>query len=148
MAKYDVNGDGVFSAEEVRNIVRDLEDTEEKAKNMGRLALAVTVGGFALCLALIGLMVAANEASKENHVDGAVNVDLSGNPVQGETLKSFASLTDFPTLAPEQLNKIKYVSFTAAAASFVPTPAPDSTTQIKSFKMRFAGSRRRCLLSR
>ena len=30
MAKYDVNGDGVFSAEEVRNIVRDLEDTEAK----------------------------------------------------------------------------------------------------------------------
>ena len=65
MAKYDVNGDGVFSAEEVRNIVRDLEDTEEKAKNMGRLALAVTVCGLALCLALIGLMYGANEASKE-----------------------------------------------------------------------------------
>jgi hypothetical protein len=49
---------------------------------MGRLAAAVAIVGICLCGALLGLMFAANEASKEGHVKGAVSVDLNGNPVE------------------------------------------------------------------
>ena len=80
---------------------------------MGRLAAAVAVVGLVLCGALLGLMFAANEASKEGHVDGSVSVDLKGNPVQSKPLQSFASLLDFPKLEPSDLNQMDYVSFSA-----------------------------------
>ena len=57
----------------------------QQAKNMGRLAAAVAIVGICLCGALLGLMFAANEASKEGHVKGAVSVDLNGNPVESTT---------------------------------------------------------------
>ena len=92
MKKYDSNGDGVFSIQEVREIVRDMDNAKKEAKNMGRLAAAVAIVGLVLCGALLGLMFAANEASKEGHVKGAVNVDLNGKPVQTKPLQSFGSL--------------------------------------------------------
>ena len=80
---------------------------------MGRLAAVITLVGLALCGALLGLMFAANEASKEGHVDGPVSVDLNGHPVQSKpcSLQSFASLLDFPKLEPPVLNEIDFVSF-------------------------------------
>jgi hypothetical protein len=87
---------------------------------MGRLALGVTVGGFALCLALIGLMVAANEASKEGHNKRGVSVDLDGNAVQSAALKSFGSVMDFPKLTNNQLDEIDYLTFAATSTSLKP----------------------------
>ena len=127
------NGDGNFSIEEVKEIVRDMETAQkvnafikplrkvgshvlthatfltQQAKNMGRLAAAVAVVGLVLCGALLALMFAANEASKEGHVDGSVNVDLKGNPVQTKPLQSFGSLLDFPKLDASVLNEMDYV---------------------------------------
>ena len=54
MKKYDIDGDGVFSPDEVRNIVRDMEEAEQTAKNMGRLAAVVFVTALCLCGALLG----------------------------------------------------------------------------------------------
>lgn len=113
MKKYDADGDGIFSPEEVRNIVRDMESAEKEAKNMGRIALGVGLGSLVLCLALIGLMVAANEASKENHIEKGVNRDLDGNPVMTKGLQSFAAMRDIPTLSSSTLNELTYLSFTA-----------------------------------
>jgi hypothetical protein len=114
MKKYDTDGDGVFSPDEVRNIVRDMEIAQKSAKSMGRIAAVVGAGGFVMCLALIGLMVAANEASKESHVeDGGIMRDLDGNPVQNKGLQSFAAMRDFPTLASAALNELTYLSFGA-----------------------------------
>merc|ERR1719454_2380800 len=92
MKKYDVDGDGVFSPDEVRNIVRDMEEAEQQAKNMGRLAAVVFVTALCLCGALLGLMFAAKEA----HISGGVQKDLSGNPVSSAGLKSYASMFEFP----------------------------------------------------
>jgi hypothetical protein len=124
MAKYDTDGDGVFSPEEVRNIVRDMESAEQSAKNMGKLAAIVAIVGLCLCGALLGLMFAANEASKEGHIDGGVSVDLDGNLVQTAQQKAYASMFDFPNLPASVLNEVGYVSFSAT----------DGTEQ---FDMRF-----------
>jgi hypothetical protein len=83
----------------------------QQAKNMGRLAAAIAVVGLLLCGALLGLMFAANEASKEGHVDGSVSVDLTGSPVQSKPLQSFGSLLDFPKMDATLLNELDFVSF-------------------------------------
>ena len=83
----------------------------QQAKNMGRLAAAIAVVGLVLCGALLGLMFAANEASKEGHVDGSVSVDLTGSPVQSKPLQSFGSLLDFPKMDAALLNELDFVSF-------------------------------------
>lgn len=111
MMKYDTDGNGTFSASEVREIVRDMEQAKKEARNMGRLALAVAVVGILLAGALLGLMFAANEASKENHVKGAVSVDLNNNPVETKPLQAFGSLLSFPELEVDALNELDYVSF-------------------------------------
>jgi hypothetical protein len=80
--KYDTNGDGSFSIVEVKAIVEDMQTAKTRAKNMGRLAAAIALISIVLCGVLLGLMFAANEASKESHVNGAVQKDLSGNTVQ------------------------------------------------------------------
>jgi hypothetical protein len=83
----------------------------QQAKNMGRLAATIAVAGLLLCGALLGLMFAANEASKEGHVDGSVSVDLTGSPVQSKPLQSFGSLLDFPKMDATLLNELDFVSF-------------------------------------
>jgi len=111
MKKYDTDGDGTFSIQEVKEIVRDMESAQKQAKNMGRLAAAIAVVGLVLCAALLGLMFAANEASKEGHIDGSVSVDLTGRPVQSKPLQSFGSLLDFPKMEAALLNELDFVSF-------------------------------------
>jgi len=113
MKKYDTNGDGNFDVFEVREIVRDFTEAKKDAKNMGRLAGAIAVVGLVLCGALLGLMFAANEASKEGHVKGAVSVDLNGKPVESKALQSFGSLLTFPQMSAATLNELDYVSFSA-----------------------------------
>ena len=78
---------------------------------MGRLAAAVSIVGICLCGALLGLMFAANEASKEGHVKGAVSVDLNGNPVESKPLQSFGSLLEFPEMGAATLNELDYIAF-------------------------------------
>jgi hypothetical protein len=109
--KYDTDGDGTFSIQEVKEIVRDMDSAKNQAKNMGRLAAAVAIVAICLCGALLGLMFAANEASKEGHVKGAVSVDLNGNPVESKSLQSFGSLLTFPEMSASMLNQLDFVSF-------------------------------------
>ena len=113
MAKYDTDGNGTFSAMEVREIVRDMSRAKKEARNMGRLAAAVAIAGILLAAALLGLMFAANEASKEQHVKGGVSVDLDNKPVETKPLQSFGSLLTFPAMAASVLNELDYVSFSA-----------------------------------
>jgi len=111
--KYDTNNDGNFSMLEVEAIVKDMQTAQKEAKNMGRLALAVAIVGLLFCGALLGLMFAANEASKESHVKGSVLVDLSGNPTQTKPVSSVVTLIDLPKLPTKVLDEIKHVAFTA-----------------------------------
>jgi len=111
--KYDTNGDGVFSLLEVEAVVRDMKAAENEAKNMGRLATVVMIVGLLVCGALLGLMFAANEASKESHVKGGIMVDLSGNPTQTKPISSVVTLVDLPKLSTKQLDEVKFVSFAA-----------------------------------
>jgi hypothetical protein len=80
--KYDTDKNGTFSIAEVKAIVQDMETAKKSAKNMGRLAGAILIVSLCLMGVLLGLMFAANEASKESHTDGGTQKDLAGNVVK------------------------------------------------------------------
>jgi len=62
--------------------VRDVDAAKKQARQMGYLAAGVIIFAVCLCGVLLGLMYAANEASKEMHVVNGVEKDLSGDIVK------------------------------------------------------------------
>ena len=78
---------------------------------MGKVASAIGAFAIVLCAILLGLMVAANEASKEAHVTGEVFTGLDGKAVQTKPVQSFGSLLDFPDMDESLLNELDYVTF-------------------------------------
>ena len=119
---YDKNNDGKFSRSEVRNIIYDLRQ-EKKIKS---LLVAVSVMLFLIVIgslaAMFGVVLAGNEMTKENHVNG--NDELvakgTGAPLQIESAETLSSLWDAPTLAPDLLSYVKtldcVVNMTGVAA--------------------------------
>lgn len=62
-------------------------------------------------------MYGANEASKEQHVSGAVQVDLANKPTQTKTLSAIAQLSGMNRFEAATLNQVKYLSFRAKQTS-------------------------------
>lgn len=110
MADYDKDGNGNFDYHEVYNIIDDLNESHAQQsvlkKFIGLLALIV----FALIGALLGVTLAANEMSKENHVDGGEMTALDGSSVKVDTVLSYSTLWDMPKLEMAQLSKMESFS--------------------------------------
>ena len=60
---------------------------------------------------LLGLMLGANEVTKENHTRGGNLVDTEGNSVKIQQVRSVASLLDYTKLEFNVLKEVKDVSF-------------------------------------
>lgn len=114
---FDVNGDGAFCREEVETMARFMISEQRKVQQMKKWFFLLVLVFLGVCGLLVGLMVAANEASKEEHVVDGVKVDLDDNAVQVAILESFTILKMFPTLNAGALNKLTYLSFTGYADS-------------------------------
>ena len=70
----DLNNDGTYSRNEVREIVLDLLDKEQQYTGLQdkyRKSLAVIAVLVVACLFFLAMAYAANEASKESHVNDA-----------------------------------------------------------------------------
>ena len=122
--KYDRNGDGTFSVTEVKNIVRDVQEAQKTARNLTRLLIVVLALAIGACAALLGLMFAANEVSKENHTSKSGElVTLVGSPVKTAPVESFGDMRAFLELDFATLEKLNYVTFTTGTC----TSAADTT---------------------
>jgi hypothetical protein len=111
--KYDTNGDGEFSIREVRAIVEDVQEAKKQASQLQKIASGLFVVMIIVCGLLLGLMFAANEASKESHVEGSAMIDLNGNPTKTAGLKAYASVADLYAIPTSVLNKVDDIAFTA-----------------------------------
>merc|ERR1711865_561141 len=63
------------------------------------------------CGVMLGIVVGANEASKESHVNGNAMVGLGGGAVQVEACESFADMRSFLDRPAEEMAKLDYVEF-------------------------------------
>ena len=114
--KYDLNGDGRFTVQEVKSIVRDVRAAHSTVAQLKKALAVVVLGAVVACAVLVALMLSANELSKENHTgkDGVLT-GLEGNAVQTDTVRSFADMRDFLTLPFSTLEKLDYVTFTTGS---------------------------------
>lgn len=117
MMKYDVDGNGNFTISEVKAIISDLAYQKQKSKNLlralvGVVAMFVFFSGILLCL-----VFAANEASKESHINGGAMTSLDGNVVITADPESFEDMRAFLYLNWDQLNKLQHVDFSTECES-------------------------------
>lgn len=116
MLKYDRDRSGNFSCAEVKAIVNDLKSQQERAQYLKKIIL----GGFAVfivfCGVMIALVMAANEASKESHVEPtstsiSVMTSVDGGTVSTAEVKSYNDIRALEYMDPSALAKVDDVSF-------------------------------------
>ena len=93
------------------------EAEQRRAKRMVMWALLVAVLMILVLLgAMVGISLAANEASKESHVsNGGLMTGLDGSAVKTEVARSFGSLFDLPLLNSTTLATLELITVRLAA---------------------------------
>ena len=88
--------------------------TTAPVRHMTRKRPDAAQGAIAGSILLFGIMfgvtMAANEASKESHVVGHVMTAPDGEPVAVETVESFATIWDMPSLSTNVLAELKGIT--------------------------------------
>lgn len=82
LVNIDRNRDGVFSTEEVRSVAVTLLASRKKVRSLKRMLVGGAIAAVLVCAALLGIMLFANETSKESHVTDGSIVDTDGADVK------------------------------------------------------------------
>jgi len=112
MKKYDLDGNGQFEYDEVKAIITDLEEQKKVAGALVKMIFVFAIAIFALLGALMGVVLGANEGTKESHTDdsGAM-VQLNGEAMMTDNVAAFVSLFDMPKVPLPDLMKTTQISF-------------------------------------
>ena len=127
---YDKDGNGQFSRDEVKEIVKDKMFEHWVSEERGRTAKRVAedlnkfhlknralkftiLGGAIVVVLLAGLMAITNEAQKESHVDVIKSTLLSnmGTTVGTAKVKRDVALADLPRMSGAELAALDVVSY-------------------------------------
>jgi hypothetical protein len=109
--KYDVNGDGQFELGEVKRIIEELEKDEAQVKSLKKVVAGVVFVSLVFMGVMMGIILGANELSKETHAKGGVMEDLKGNAVQVDTVSAVGTLLDLPDYDAETMKSLKSITF-------------------------------------
>jgi len=110
----DTDGDGHFSKSEVRTLVVAMI---AKKKSVNRLKALVAFGFILLlgyCGVMFGIAVAASEEAKDTARHGSTLQTKTGKVVATDTVKSYASLLDFPSLPLASIRELQHVTVEVA----------------------------------
>jgi hypothetical protein len=118
LESFDENGDGVFSKAEVTEMVYSFLEDEEKEQSYKKLVWAAFFLIIVYALAIYGIILQANKVTKmEQPADSGTlrtrawgNDDTLGDVVQTATVKSYASILDFPALPLETLREVQHLT--------------------------------------
>lgn len=134
--KYDKNGDGRFNREEVRRILFDIRGLQRRNKQLIKFVFLLFVLIIAVLAATFGVVMVANEASKESKVPqgGTEMRTLDGAVVATDAAETVvASLWDLPALDAAQLGYLKTMRVAVDMTS-----APSGAWVDASFKLSSA----------
>ena len=84
--------------------------THSQIRRAALFVQGATVGAIILFGVMFALNLAANEASKESHVIGHTMTAPDGKPVAVETVESFATIWDMPSLDTNVLAELKGIT--------------------------------------
>jgi hypothetical protein len=118
LESFDENGDGVFSRDEVRELVYSFLQEEEKVQNYKRLVYISFFVILCYALGMYGIILQANEVTKLEIPSGSGVMRAKewgsdgtmGDVVQTGLVKSYASILDFPALPLETLREVKHLT--------------------------------------
>jgi len=110
---FDTNGDGIFCREEVKAMCIKMIDHKQKVQHMKLIVWGIIILFFLGCATVYGLVIGANEASKETHAESSILTDTKGNAMQTATVASFISLADIPNIDTATLDSLEFLTFSA-----------------------------------
>lgn len=111
MIKYDTDHNGTFDISEVKSILFDMDKKTKEANSLRKKLHLVVLASVIVISLLLGLMLGANEVTKENHTKGGNLVDKNGGSVKIQQVRSVANLLEYTKLDYEVLKEVKDVSF-------------------------------------
>eukprot|EP00854_Cymbomonas_tetramitiformis_P031744 gene31744-40013_t len=118
LREFDHDGDGSITISELVRIGETRQQHEKKIRSMKRTVLMVIGFSFLFCVLMLGLMIAANEASKEDKPDDDGNLKtISGKYISTEDTVSSVDLVDLAGVAPEDLRSLDNILLTTDTGS-------------------------------
>lgn len=103
----DKDGDGTITLRELVNIGQSKIQDQKKIRNLKKMVVAVIFAAVAFCGIMLGLMVAANEASKDSKPEGTGELKtIDGKDVSTTSTVTALPLAQLPTLPPAELEKL------------------------------------------
>ncbi|KAK3283550.1 hypothetical protein CYMTET_8757 [Cymbomonas tetramitiformis] len=110
LSSFDVDGDGTISIVELIKVGERRVTNEKKIANLKKLVIFISLASIAFCGVMLGLMIAANEASKDekHESDGSLKL-LDGTHVSTQNTESRVELKDLPTVDPLELVNMKHM---------------------------------------
>jgi len=137
LAKFDVDGDGTINPSELGVAAQMYEDSLKKQKQLKKIIVAVVFFSMAICGLLLGLMMAANEASKDSKPDDdGVLKTIKGDAIATKTIMNSMSLNKLPYLEMKDLKEVKSLSLAiGSGTSHYTITGFDITTDKTSLKL-------------
>eukprot|EP00854_Cymbomonas_tetramitiformis_P022937 gene22937-27736_t len=110
LKSFDTDGDGTMSVEELIKVGERRVYNEKKIKNLRKIVVAVVIGCLVFSGVMLGLMVAANEASKDDKPDddGTLKT-ISGEYVSTTETQSEVYLKELASVDPKELVNMRHV---------------------------------------
>jgi len=108
LKSMDTDGDGTITLKELVKIGQGKVKDEKKIQNMKKLIIAVLCASLIFCGVMLALMIAANEASKEDTPDSSGNLKtVGGKFISTEETTSSLNLTQLPLVDLDDLKSLK-----------------------------------------
>jgi len=131
MMQYDKDKNGTFSIAEVKAIIIDLQAKKKQVNNLKKAMVVGFLISVAVCSVMFGMMIASNEAAKENHTKDGMMVDLDNVPVQVDSIVSEAHLWDLPRVPLEYFKKMEALSIFIDVSNHSSLPAGKYASSFK-----------------
>jgi hypothetical protein len=88
-----------------------MQQKTKEVRSLKKKLWVISTISFIVCAVMVGLMLGANEYSKENHTKKGNLVDPVGEPVKVATVESVTALLDMPKLDFKSLRTVKDLTF-------------------------------------
>jgi len=110
LTKYDVDGNGMFSDDEVKAIIVDLRASKKEGHIMKKIAAGLFLLVLLLTAATFAVSLAAGEALKESHVVSEELITLDGDVVQTSVASYDDTFFGLPSRSMDDLSDIERLS--------------------------------------
>ena len=129
LRNYDTNNDGTYSADEVMQIVHNLDGEKKKSGMLTKGIFVIAALAVVFSVAMLGIVLGALELAKEQKVgdSGVLTTKDGAKVVQTDALRSQGSILDLPSLS---MSKLRRLDETVVNVAIPKTVASDGVMEV------------------